>query len=50
MSILVLQQHQPASDAASLNEDVLSNSVWLALEARNATAWGRAVPWGKKLS
>ena len=44
-ALAFLQQHQPASDTASLNEDVLSTGVWLALEARNATAWGRAVPW-----
>ena len=44
-ALAFLQQHQPASDAASLNEDVLSVGVWHALEARNATAWARAVPW-----
>ena len=44
-ALAFLQQHQPASDAASLNEDVLSVGVRHALEARNATAWARAVPW-----
>ena len=44
-ALAFLQQHQPASDAASLNEDVLRVGVWHALEARNATAWARAVPW-----
>ena len=44
-ALAFLQEHQPASDAASLNEDVLSVGVRHALEARNATAWARAVPW-----
>jgi hypothetical protein len=44
-ALAFLQQHQPEADAAGLSEAVLSNGVRLALQARNATPWARAVPW-----